>query len=299
MSQEYTFFPPRIKGLIFQTACLLALAGCSTLALFVSLRQPFGVSFVLLLLAAVICFAPLPLLGYQAFALVKARYRLDRDGLHLRWGMRAEDIPLDSVEWVRPAGDLPIHIPTPRPGLPGALIGTVSVEGLGPVEFMAAERERLLLVAAPHKIFAISPENPREFLDAFQEAFEMGSLLRIEAQSVLPAAYLAQVWSDRAARWLLLAALLLVIALFVGVSLAIPGREQVSIGFYPDGRALPPGPSAQAILLPVLALLFFAVDVTGGLFFYRRPALRVLGYILWASSSFTSLLLAGAALWIL
>jgi hypothetical protein len=164
---------------------------------------------------------------------------------------------------------------------------------------MAAGRPGLLLIATPNKIFAISPENPQAFLNAFQEAFEMGSLLRIPAQSVLPAAYLAQVWGDRAARWMLAAAVLLALLLFVGVSLAIPGREQVSLGFYPDGRALPPGPAAQLLLLPVLGLLFFIIDLVSGLFFYRRPEYRTLGYLMWGSSIATSVLLAGAALWIL
>ena len=299
MSQVTAFYPSRKKGLIFQTACLLAFSALSGMALFFSLRQQVGANFVLLLLAAVVLFSPLPLLGYQAFALTKARYLLDRDGLHLRWGMRAEDIPLESVEWVRPADDLAIAIPAPWPNLPGALVGTVTVEGLGPVEFMAAGREGLLLIATPHKIFAISPHNPQAFLNSFQEAFEMGSLLHIPAQSVLPAAFLAQVWGDKLARWMLIAALLLTIGLFVGVSLAVPGREQVSLGFYPDGRSLPPGTAAQALLLPVIGLLFFAIDLGGGLFFYRRPSYRPLGYLLWGSSIVTSLLLIGAALWIL
>lgn len=299
MSEVTAFYPSRQKGLIFQTACLLAFSALSAIALFFSLRQQVGAYFILLLLAALVLFAPLPLLAYQAFALIKARYRLDRDGLHLRWGMRAEDIPLESVEWVRPADDLAIAIPAPRPGMPGALVGTVAVDGLGPVEFMAAGREGLLLIATPHKIFAISPQNPQAFLNAFQEAFEMGSLLRIPAQSVLPAAYLAQVWGDLAARWLLAAAVLLTFGLFVGVSLAIPGRELVSLGSYPDGRALPPGTATQALLLPVISLLFLAVDLGIGLFFYRRPAYRPLGYLLWGTSIVSSLLLIGAALWIL
>jgi hypothetical protein len=299
MSEASAFYPSRKKGLIVHTACLLAFSALSSLAMFFSLRQEIGAYFVLLLLAALLLFAPLPLLAYQAYALMKARYRLDRDGLHLRWGMRAEDIPLEEVEWVRPADELPIHIPAPRPSLPGALTGTVTVEGLGPVEFLAAGRTGLLLIATPHKIFAITPVKTQEFLSTFQDAFEMGSLQRISAQSVLPAAFLAQVWSDRAARWMLIAAVLLTLLLFVGISLAVPGREQISLGFYPDGRSLPPAPAAQILLLPVLGLMFFIVDLAAGLFFYRIPAYRTLGYLVWGSSIATSLLLAGAALWIL
>jgi hypothetical protein len=299
MSQAATFFPSRRKGLIFHIACLLAFAGLSVLAVFLSFQEQNKAYFVLLLLAAVILFAPLPLLGYQAYALIKAHYQFDRDGIHLRWGIRAEDIPLENVEWVRPANDLATSIPSPWPGLPGAIHGTVQVDGLGPIEFMASEREQLMLIATPQKIFAISPENPAEFLQAFQSALEMGSLQRIPAQSILPAAYLAQVWADLPARWMLIGSILLALILFVSVSLAVPGRDLVALGFYPDGRPLPPSPSAQILLLPLLGLLFFFIDLIAGLFFYRQPAYRALGYLLWASSSITSLLLVGAVLWIL
>ena len=299
MNQTNTFFPSRRTGFIFLGVSILAVSGLSWLALSASLNQVIGSYFVLLLLLAIALFATLPLLVYQLYALLRARYQFDRDSLFLRWGMRSETIPLTEVEWARPADELATHIPLPWPGLPGTLSGTVTVEGLGPIEFMAARRSGLVLVATPQKIYAISPEDPAAFLRAFQDAFEMGSLARISGESVLPAVYLAQVWHDQAARWLLLSGVLLAILLLVGVSLAIPLREQISLGFYPDGRPLPPVPATQLLLLPIVGAVFFIIDLGAGLFFYRNPAYRALGYIIWSSSILTTLLLAGAALWIL
>lgn len=299
MNQTSTFFPPRSTGFLFLSASILILAGLSWLALSAGISQPAGSFFVLLLLLAVGLFAPLPVLAYQFYALLRARYQIDRDSLFLRWGMRAETIPLADVEWARPVEDLAMYIPSPWLRLPGALSGTVTVEGLGPIEYMAADRQGLVLVATHQKIYAISPEDQPEFLRAFQQAFELGSLAHVSGESVLPAAYLAQVWADRLARSLLVAGLLLAVLMLIFVSLAIPTHAEISLGFYPDGRGLPPVPAAQLLLLPVIGAVFYIIDLGAGLFFYRNPVYRLLGYIVWSSSIATSLLLAGAALWIL
>jgi hypothetical protein len=155
------------------------------------------------------------------------------------------------------------------------------------------------LVATPTRIYAISPGNQKTFLASIRDAFEMGSLAQVTPQSVLPAAYLAQIWNDLPARWMVTASLLLTLLLFVGVSLAIPGRALASLGFYPSGEPLPSVPSGQVLLLPILGLLFFIVDLGGGLFLFSREQHRPLAYLLWGSSILTSLLLIGAVLWIL
>ena len=54
--------------------------------------------------------------------------------------------------------DLAFDLPLPRIWWAGAILGMKEVEGLGPVEYMAADTSNLLLVAAPEMVFAISPE---------------------------------------------------------------------------------------------------------------------------------------------
>ncbi len=299
MSQLGSFFPSRKKGLLLNGAAIVFLLALSAATFFFGLQQQAGTYFVLLLLLALLSFAPLPLLVYQIYALLRARYTLERDGLHLRWGLRAEDIPLVDVEWVRPASELPYDLPRPRPNWPGMLLGTVQVEGLGPVEYLASATEDLLLVATPNRIYAISPEDQEGFFGAVQEAFEMGSLDPIPAHSVLPAAYLARIWNDRFARWMVSLGLALALVFFIWVSLAIPGRETASLGFYPEGAPLPPSPATQLLLVPFLGLAFYALDLAVGLILYRQTSNRPLAYLLWGSSIFTTLLLVGASVFLL
>jgi hypothetical protein len=299
VSESLVFSPPRRRGLLFHTAAVLVLGGASAAAFLIGMNQQAGAAFVGLLLASLLLFAPLPWVAYRAYALMRAAYRIERDGLRLRWGLRAEDIPLPEVEWVRRVEDLAGDIPRPPLTWPGALLGVVQARDLGPVEYMAAGARPLLLIATPKRVYAISPEDPDAFIRGFQHTLEMGSLSPIASVSVLPAAYLGQVWSDVLARWLLAAGLTLAVLLFAGVSLAIPTRAQASLGFYPDGAPLPPGPAAQLMLLPILGAFAFAVDLSVGLFFYRRIQTRKIAYFLWGSAVVTTLLLLTAVMWIL
>jgi hypothetical protein len=127
----------------------------------------------------------------------------------------------------------------------------------------------------------------------------MGSLTPLSSISVLPAAYLSQVWGNAVARWLLTVGFLLTLVLFAGVSLLVPNIQTVSLGFYPTGFPLPGGPSAQLILLPILGIFVFVIDLATGLFFFRRPNERIIAYIVWGSAIVTSLLLIAAAAFIL
>lgn len=287
MNDLFAFQPPRRRGLLFHVGAILALAATSAIAFLLGLEQTVGLNIVLLLVLSLVLFAPLPLILYRGYALLRASYRLERDGLRLRWGLRAEDIPLPDIEWVRRASDLPADLPLPGLVWPGAIRGTVNVRDLGPVEYFASSRDTLLLIATHQRIYAISPDDPDRFLRAFQQAFEMGSLEPISSVSVLPVAYLTQIWNDRRARFLILGSLLLTLLLFAAAGLIIPERSSISIGFYPNGQPLPPVPSEQLILLPILGAFSFVIDLAAGLFFYRRETTRLIAFFVWGSALIT------------
>lgn len=298
-TQPLSYPPPRRRGLIFHGVVIVVLGGASVLTFITGLNQQVGGYFVLLLVISLLIFAPLPWMIYSAYALSRAAYRIERDGLRLRWGLRAEDIPLPDVEWVRRSNDLAADLPLPPLRWPGAVIGTVHARDLGKVEFLAANTQNLLLIATPRRVYAITPEDTEAFLRGFNRSLEMGSLTPLSSVSVLPAAYLAQVWSERVARWLLAAGFVLTLLLFAAVSLFVPSLQTVSLGFYPDGAPLPGGPSAQLLLLPILQIFIFLTNLATGLFFFRRPNERSIAYIVWGSTVVTSLLLSAAVLFIL
>ncbi|MHB0923762.1 MAG: PH domain-containing protein [Bellilinea sp.] len=294
-----TFLPPRRRALFLHALAAVGFLTGSVINFILALQQQGTGIFVVLLLVSLALFIPLPVVSYRAYALYTASYSLERDGLRIRWGLRAEDIPLPEIEWVRPASDLGFRLPLPPLSFPGAIIGLRQVEELGKVEFLASATQSMLLLATPNKVYAISPEDTRGFVRTFQLAIEMGSITPLTAYSAEPAAFARRVWDDRPARAFLIAGLILTIALLVLIGLTIPGRTTVSLGFDAQGLPLEPVPAQQLLLLAVLGIFAFIANLSAGLFFYRRSADRPVAFILWISSAFTPTLLILATILIL
>jgi hypothetical protein len=293
------FPPPRRTGFIVHAITALFLGGTTGIALWNATLQQAGINFVLLLLLSLFLLFPLGLSLYQTYAVLQARYFLERDGLRLRWGLRAEDIPLPQIEWVRPASDMGFHMPLPVGALPGGILGTRMVEGLGPVEYLASDFSKLLLIATPEKIFVISPANPNAFVYAFQRNIELGSLSPIPSRTALPVTFFRRVFSDRAARLLITSGLIMTVILFVGVSLLIPTLPEVALGFDSQGQPLGAAAADWLLLLPVLAIFAYVVDLIGGLFFFRNPPGQPIAYLLWSGGIMTPLLLMVAVIFLI
>ena len=294
MAESYEFAPPRRWGLLLHYLTALALLMTCGTVFWYTIQQAAGLTFALLLLLSLALVAPMLASIYRAYSLLQANYLLERDGLRLRWGLRAEDIPLPDVEWVRPASDLQIRLPRPFLSAPGSLLGEVNVPGLGIVEYMASDRHTMLLVATRHKIYAISPSDPLAFVTAFQRVIEMGSISPIQPVSTVPAAFLQEVWANRAVRILWIASLVLLVALFATVALLIPARASLSLGFTPGGLPVEPGPPERLLLLPALGALTFIFDMLSGMYFYRHVSQRPVAYLLWVANVVTPVLLLAA-----
>ena len=118
-------FPPTKRlGIVIHVLTIIVLGGVSAFGIFSLTRAQVGPTFVAFILMALLAFAPIPILGYRAYALLRADYYIDRDSLAVLWGLRVEDIPLTDIEWVRPASDLTRALTLPTFRLPGAVLGT-------------------------------------------------------------------------------------------------------------------------------------------------------------------------------
>ena len=161
-------FPPaKREGLLVHGALMLLAAVVAGVGFWRLSSTTGGPAFVLYLLLGVLGFAPIPLLGYRAYALLKAQYRLDRNSLELRWGLRNELVPLGEIEWVRAAKDLVRPIGLPAIHMPGAILGLRRHPDLGVIEFLASRSKDLLLVAVRDRVYAISPAAPADFVATF------------------------------------------------------------------------------------------------------------------------------------
>lgn len=291
------FEPPRRTGLLLQGGTALLLAVLSFLLFSQALLAELGPLFLLYLIGAVALASPLPVLIYRIYSLARSHYTIARDGLQLQWGLRAEDIPMGDVLWVRYLGDQPLALP--RLHWPGALVGKKQQAEIGTVEFMAAHSEDLVLVATPKMVYAISPEDYRGFLETFRRQIEMGSLAGMRTYSAQPTFLLSDIWEAPVARIFLVVDLALALALFVLVGFTIPRVPGVSLGFSPTGAPLSPVPSVQLLLLPALNIFLGVGAYALSMVFHHRQPDHPLAYVLWISTTFTAVLMLAAVLVIL
>jgi hypothetical protein len=281
------FPPPRTKGLLFQGGLILVLAVAGVFFFYRATQDPSGLNFLVDMLIALVLFAPLPLLLYRLYALNNAVYILRREGLMIRWGLRREDIPLDSIEWMRPADEIGFRLPLPWLRWPGAMLGRRSVNELGTVEFLGADLQHLILVATTSKVFALSPDDDKSFMSTFSRMNELGSLTRLDAQSVYPGVFIGRVWEDRLGRWLMMGGFMIGVILLAGITIAVPGLG--TIGWVEPGTT---APAERLLLLPVLNGLIWLFNLALGTFLYRRGSdFRIAAYLLWGTSALTGLLL--------
>ncbi len=290
------FRPFRRKGLLLHGGLALVSAAAGGVCFWQLTAQQGRPGFLWLLLLGILLLIPFPLLIYNLYGLLNATYTLERDGLRLRWGLRAEDIPLQEIEWMRNARELGFVLPLPTIRFPGAVLGIRNVEGLGRVEFMASDAGNLLLVATSRCVFVISPADLRAFEKAFRRSMEMGSLSPMTAYSTQPVVFLRQMLADRSVRILLAISAFLLIGLLVVVALQLPGREFVSLGFDSQGLPREAGLAQQLLMLPALGAVVLLVDLIAGMLLYHRWKQHLIAYLLWGSSGLTSILLIFAAL---
>jgi hypothetical protein len=305
------FRPDRRQGIVFHAVVILILALVGVWGVFQLTRTEIGPVLLAYILPTLLVFILLPLFIYRAFALYRAGYALGRDGIQLHWGLRVEDVPMDRVEWVRPVHDLDAPIPLPPLRWPGSILGVQRLPGGEQVEFMASSTNSLILISTSGHTYAVSPNDPHEFLDAYRRYAELGSLVPIPPRSVYPSLFLVEVWRVKPTRYLLLSGVALSLILLVWVSFVIPTRATIPFGFNPDGSPGEPVPSGQLLLLPVVNGFFFLTDAFLGLFFYRRQLNaelegepgnkihQIMAYLLWGSGVIAALLFLGAVYFIL
>ncbi|MBX3047168.1 MAG: hypothetical protein KF698_09245 [Anaerolineales bacterium] len=288
------FDPPRRRGTGLHVSAALLVLTLASLLFLLALAQPPGpVGIILLVAGSLICLL-LPLLFYRLYCLHKSGYWISRDGLRLRWGLRAVDLPYDAIVDVARWSELEAPPPLPRATWPGSVLGQVQDAELGTVEFMASDKTRLVLLGTAERVYVLSPEKDSQFVAALKRESLRGSLRPLRARSAAPSFVLVEAWAQPLPRRLMAAGAGASLILLLLVGFLAPSLSAVSLGFGPDGAPLPGVAANQLLLLPGLNLLFYVGNLLLGLLFFREPQGDSLSVLLWGSSLVTSLLFLAA-----
>ncbi len=287
MDNSQEFQPARRRGVIFHAGFLLLSISASGGFLMLSLAQETRGFFILYLVGCIVAFLSVPLFAYRLFSLLRAKYTLDRDGLHIQWGLRTEDIPMIEIEWVRAADEMPYDIPMPPFSILGAIIGVQQSEELGTLEFVASDSNKLILIATRQKVLVISPGDTEGFLYAFRRFAELGSIAPIQPRSANVELMVTSMLKDKYARNFILAGSILSVGLLLIVSFLIPTRDTIILGFNSARGVMEEAPSERLLLLPVFSLFMLVADVSLGSYLYRKEGFRTASYFSFASSLIT------------
>ncbi len=237
-------------------------------------------------LALLLSIPLLLLLAYHTLSCLTLRYRLDRNGVTVRWFGVEQVIPIGDIQRIVPGRELG-NVVVRRRGLrwPGHERGLGLVPGIGRTRFLATRplREQLLLVT-PRRAYAISPRDAEGFLRAYEARRELGPNRLLEGGARYADWLTWRLWCDQTAQALLGAALIVNLGLFAYLCARFAGLDlQLALHFNSLGQVDRIGPRMELFALPIIGLIVLAVNLVLGLALYRRE--RAGSYLLWGAAA--------------
>ncbi len=277
---EFVFYSPRRGGVVLHTA----LAILFTLAALYSFdqlgRTGFGQRYAVFLALFIVMVVSIPVMLYRLYGLLRSQYRLDPNGITLRWGMRVEQIPIGEVRSVILAADLSEPLPLPLFGMPGAVLGLRSHKRFRYIEYLAGTPRGLVLIETRKQAFAISPTDPQGFISTFYRVNEFGSVEPVANQSVYPGMVLGAAWGILPARFLLLAGLGVSLMVLIWGAASVTAAPGLLVEIPGTAGAVRSVGAPQLVLLPVLNAFYYLLNASLALFFLRDERTHVLAYLL-------------------
>ncbi len=234
----------------------------------------FGRALLLLLILSLLLVA-----GYACYGLANLTYRVERNGLVIRWAASFDVVPMADIKGITPLSALGGRL-TGGLGWPGYRIGPGQLEGVGPVRFYAApSAEQALVVSTASMAYLICPADVEGFLADYRTRRLLGPIVGWRQELRLPALLSLRIWGDRLAAWLFLGSLLLNLALFGYLAARYSGLPPRLLLSY-DARGLGDriGARSELLLLPAVALGVLIVNGVLAAWVHRRE--RILALLL-------------------
>lgn len=224
----------------------------------------------LLIVLVVIAFA----IGYRTIAAFTLAYELDRNGLYIVWAGNRAVIPLDLVS------SLEAGINIERS--PFSLLRQIGYYGGEAVSadqrtvqlFTTLPPEQSMIVHTASASYAISPVDPEQFAQEFEQRRNLGATKPLAAAVETGRLFLYSFWSDPTVRSLLLAALILNLVGLAALTWRYPDLPAaLEMRFDPTGQAADLRPRHQVLFLPLAAFGLTLVNLALGVALYRRETL--------------------------
>jgi hypothetical protein len=296
------FIPNRKLGLLLGVTFLLILLSATVIGILQLATATMSAWIIIWVLLPIVGVPLSFLVSYRIYGLITARYRLDREGFYLTWGLAYEQIPIAEIQSVELASATYENL-TPEFTFrwPGCVVGHLDVDQDTGVEFFSTKTtEGIVLLTSNERLLAISPSDPEGFHKYFVDTARMGSLEAIPAVSQRPDFILARMWNDFRARILVLSGIVISLLLFGYLALRASSLPpSVPFGFDLLGNPDPFAPPGRLLLLPMIGVFCWFLDLLTGAWVYRRNEDHPLAYAIWTVAIIVGGLLWGATLHLL
>ena len=291
LAMEREFLPPKTKALVINS--ILAVLLIVVILFFLIYASYIGEGWLAIVFIALglVLLVPLFVTVYRIFTIITTNYRITRDALEIKWGLRRELIPLREIEWVHPVSDFQTPLPLPFGKLRASFYDEIDINGLGKTLFVATKPEQMVLIKLSQAYVVLSPTDKGLFTQAFNELSQMGSIESPEAESENLKMLWRRVIEDKKAKNLLI---LTAISLFVLIAMAVVIVAIDAAVVWVDMIPVPP---TRLFLLALLGLLFNMLNTAFALFLYlQERSGKAIVYLILAWSVLTNLMLAFAML---
>lgn len=235
-----------------------------------------------LYLRALLFTATLPLLAFLAYGyygLASLTYRIERNGIMIRWGAAADMVPRDEILEIAPFATLSKRL-TAGVGWPGYRIGDGQADGVGPVRLYTTRLpEESMAIRTRTRTYVISPANVEGFLADYRTRRKLGSLAQWTEGRRLPRLFDLSIWRDRLAGGLALPALVLNLGLFGYLAARYPSLPlRLVLSYDLQGMGDRIGARAEIFILPAVGLAIVLLNAALAAWLHRRE--RVLALLL-------------------
>jgi hypothetical protein len=246
----------------------------------------------------------LAFLIYWSLAALRLSYRLDRNGLVIRWGACKLVVPMERIQSVKLGSEIVAGGEEERAGWRAFRgIGWAGLRA-GRARFSDGKLARIFItgpvdqsavVLTPDHAYVVSPRDPRAFVDAWRVRQPLGPTQHWSEEEERAPLLNLPIWRDRLA-WIVIGlGLLANLCLHVYLTLVFDRLPPIlSYHFDILGQVDRIASRVALLRFPQIAFLMLAFDLGLGFVIYRRQ--RLAAYLLWAGGLVLQLLVWNAVL---
>jgi len=277
--------PDKRKGLLIGVGIALFVVLVDVGLVWRVVRGPINGFTFLCALGVLLSLPALGFVGYRMFNLACLRYALDRNRLVIETAAARHIVPMGRIEGIVDAHRADLKAYMRSINWPGCTFGYGEIAGVGPTLFYAADPVGALAIVVTHTIsYAISPPDDREALrKVYDVNRSLGPSAVVEQVSIRSPWTRWAIWRDRVAQGILLGGTALCVSLFGMLCFRYPRLPNLLPMHYDVvGQVDRVAPREEAFVLPVIALIIWAVNSLLGAVAYRRQ--RLLSYLAWSGA---------------